>query len=392
MHKIYLTNEFFDITKAKEFFNKIKCRFSLKIESIKRTRKIKYPPEGLKTTTMLKLASSQLKISPKEASDYAQYLYIKGYISYPRTGSSKYSPNFEHDNNLKNLLYSFKNYDFYHELIDLYINFRNYNIYFTKGVEKGGHQPIIPLMYYEDHLYNDRKRLFDLICSYYFASLSSPIEYIINEYKMKIGDYSFSVSSSKIIKEGFLVFQPYKRNEFVSEFPSLKENRTYQIVKLGIEKKIKDSPDYLTETELIDEMEKYNIGTDGSIPSHIHNLTLRGYIKVDEERRLIPTKLGIALINCLDIIDPDIIIPENRARIEEFVRDIEKGKKNYNDALEDAIQFYKNEFFECYKNIDGLREEFANYFKMKSFIKNRYRGKRRGININGRGRGNRRIY
>ena len=76
-----------------------------------------------------------------------------------------------------------------------------------------------------------------------------------------------------------------------------------------------ESPDYLTESELIDEMEKYNIGTDGSIPSHIYNLTLRGYVKVDEKKRIIPTKLGIALIDALNVVEPDIIMPENRAKV-----------------------------------------------------------------------------
>ena len=68
------------------------------------------------------------------------------------------------------------------------------------------------------------------------------MEYEIKEYKMKIGDYSFIGSSSKIIKEGFLVFQPHKKKEFVSEFPDLKENKNYLIYKKDIEEKISESP------------------------------------------------------------------------------------------------------------------------------------------------------
>ena len=289
---------------------------------------------------MLKLASSQLKISPKEASNYAQYLYMKGYISYPRTASTKYYPNFDYENNLRFLIESFRNSEIDENLLNLYNRFDNDIIYLKKGIEKGGHQPIIPLKRFV-FFNNDQEKLSKLICLYFFASLSQPLEYEIKEYNMKIGDYSFIGSSSKIIKEGFLVFQSIKKNEYISEFPPLKENRIYPILKYGIEKKYTESPDYLTESELIDKMEQYNIGTDGSIPSHIHNLTLRGYIKVDEKRRLIPTKLGIALINSLNIVDPDIIKPENRARIERFVKDIENGDKNFNEALENAITFYK---------------------------------------------------
>ena len=152
-----------------------------------------------------------------------------------------------------------------------------------------------------------------------------------------------------------------------------------------------ESQDNLTESELIDEMEKYNIGTDGSIPSHIHNLSLRGYIKVDNERRLIPTKLGVALIDVLNIIEPDIINPENREKIEKFVKEIERGKKSYKEALENAINFYQSKFIDCCSKIDELRKEFGKYFKLKSIYTNKYMGKRREKREKKRSRHNNRL-
>ena len=50
---------------------------------------------------MLKMASTQLKISPIHTSDIAQQLYMGGFISYPRTGSTKYSRNFNFWFNLR---------------------------------------------------------------------------------------------------------------------------------------------------------------------------------------------------------------------------------------------------------------------------------------------------
>ena len=185
-YKIYLNKEFSKKIYAEEFFDKIKTKILVRIENIKTTIKIKDSPEGLKTTTMLKLASSQLNISPKKASIFAQELYMGGYISYPRTGSTKYSPNFDFDGNLSNLINSFRDSEIYNDLRNLYYTFDKSKFDFSKGVEKGGHQPIIPLeKYWNMNINTYEGELHKLICLYYFASLSPPMKYEIKEYQLK---------------------------------------------------------------------------------------------------------------------------------------------------------------------------------------------------------------
>ena len=79
----------------------MRFNFFSELTNIKHKDKRQLPPPGIKTTTLLTMASLQLKISPYDASKIAQQLYIKGLISYPRTGSTKYSENFEFQESLE---------------------------------------------------------------------------------------------------------------------------------------------------------------------------------------------------------------------------------------------------------------------------------------------------
>ena len=120
--------------------------------------------------------------------------------------------------------------------------------------------------------------------------------------------------------------------------------------------------DYITESELIEEMEKNHIGTDASMSTHIDNIVRRGYVNVDNDRRLIPTKLGIAFIESLESIDSEIVLPKNRANIEKFVKNLSDGKDNYENVLNYALNFYKNKYYNISGQVEKLKTIFKKYF------------------------------
>ena len=85
---------------------------------------------------------------------------------------------------------------------------------------------------------------------------------------------------------------------------------------------------------------------------HIENIVRRGYVRVDDKRRLIPTSLGKALIEDLEAVEPDIVLPKNRATIEEFVSELSEGKKEYNEVLDYALKFYKSKYSSVASQLD----------------------------------------
>ena len=184
------------------------------------------------------------------------------------------------------------------------------------------------------------------------------------EYKFSLGKYKLRLTQSKLIKKGFLNFLPLKNRHFVKNFPSFQENQDYKIVNIDYERRNYAPPEFITEAELINEMEKKNIGTDGSIPSHIKNLTARRYVRVDEHKRIIPTKLGVVLIDALSKVVPEIVKPKNRATIEEYVKQIETGEKKFDEAIDAALSFYKKKLVLCISKIEDIKKEFGKYFDL----------------------------
>ena len=370
VYKLYMNKKLKSKNDLIKRLNKVKCYFFTELVNKKYKKKRQSPPFGLKTTTMLKMASLQLGLSPYEASRDAQKLYMYGLISYPRTKSTKYSENYDFENSLK----MFKNNNHFSEKVNNLLNiFDKRNINFSRGEEKGGHQPIVPTLSKTRSTVEDRLGLnWDLyrcICLYYFASLSPQLEYENMEYTFILGKYKLRRTFSKLINKGFLEFLPLKNKSFEDNFPSFELNKHYKIINIDYEKHHDHKLDCLTEAELIDQMENKNIGTDGSIPSHISNLTRRGYVKVNEHRRIIPTKLGVALIDSLNEVVPDIVKPKNRAKIEEFVKQIETGEKKYKEVIEEALKFYQEKLKYCSNNIEELRYQFGNYFKIIILLK-----------------------
>ena len=358
--KIFLDGDFKEKEEVNKIISEIKKHSMLKVNDLTIENKTLPRPNALNTVNMFKIASTELGISPNRTMHLAENLYMEGYITYPRTETTKYSLSFDFINNLN----KFKNSEIFgNNVQELISEFDSNDILAYEGVDMGDHPPITPArMPNKNRLKGKEYDLFKLICNYYFATLSPSLKYEKINYQFQIGDNLYNAESSFIDELGFLKFLPFKNKNFIDSKNKLKENNEYKIMNVSFEeKKIND---YITEAELIEEMEKNHIGTDASMSVHIDNIEKRGYVKVDNKRRLIPTKLGKALIEALESVEKDIVLPENRAKIEEFVAELADGKKNYEEVLDYALKFYKEKFYSISAKFDQLYEVFGKYFNL----------------------------
>lgn len=83
------------------FFNEVKQADKAVVTSVVVSDKTKQRPAALNTVELLRAASAGLGISPIHAMQVAEKLYTQGYISYPRTETTQYAPNFDFKSVLK---------------------------------------------------------------------------------------------------------------------------------------------------------------------------------------------------------------------------------------------------------------------------------------------------
>ena len=364
--KIFLNEDYknkADVEKIVKKLNILKERkrnLEIKIKSSEKRKK--EHPLGLNTANMLKLSSTQLGLSPQATMNIAEKLYTQGYITYPRTETTQYAPSFD----FKDKLMKFsKDNKYKKNLVELIKNFDEEDISILNGgIDAGDHPPITPARNDKNgRLQGKELELFDLICQYYFASLSPDLEYENLTYEFEVEEETYDSSCSVIKTIGFLKFLSFQKKEFITDNEVLQEGKEYEIDEINYEKRQYNSN--ITEAELIEEMEKNHIGTDASMSVHITNIERRGYVTVDDKRRMIPTKLGKALIEALEAVEPDIVLPKNRATIEEFVSNLAEGKKEYDEVLDYALEFYKKKYISISSEMLKIYKIFSNYFDMK---------------------------
>ena len=136
--KIYLDNNYDDESEVKKIINKIN-NHNLIVKEITTQQRTKSPPQGLNTANMLKVASSQLGISPGATMQLAEKLYMLGLISYPRTETTQYSKNYD----FKGTLNKFINDN--DDVKELMNNINENVLMLNEGINMGDHPPITPL-------------------------------------------------------------------------------------------------------------------------------------------------------------------------------------------------------------------------------------------------------
>lgn len=308
----------------------------IEITDVIQKEKITKPDLPFDLTTLQRECNKFFGYSAKQTLDYAQSLYEKKLITYPRTDSRCLTEDMI-TSTVNNILG--KN-DFDTERIKVVFN--------SKKVTD--HHAIIPtvssLSEALSGIPESEAKVYRLISNKLHASVGCPLVESTTKIIAEFDGFKFT-SSGKVIKdEGFTKYlKEYKskKNEDV-ELPNVSVDDVLSIENKEIKEKFTQPPKYFTEDTLLKsmeiagndalekgvEVERKGLGTPATRAGIIENLIFKGFVERDK-KNLVATHKGISLVT---IVSDTFKSAETTAKWEMELSDIAQGKSSKEEFLE----------------------------------------------------------
>ena len=309
----------------------------IEITDVIQKEKITKPDLPFDLTTLQRECNKYFGYSAKQTLDYAQSLYEKKLITYPRTDSRCLTEDMI-VSTVNNILG--KN-DFDTERIKV--------VFDSKKVTD--HHAIIPTVSSLSEglsgIPESEAKVYRLISNKLHASVGYPLIENTTKIVASFDGFEFT-SSGKVIKDdGFTKYlKEYKskKNEDI-ELPDVKVGDVISIDNKDVKEKFTQPPKHFTEDTLLKsmeiagnealekgvEVERKGLGTPATRAGIIENLIYKGFVERDK-KNLIATHKGISLVT---IVSDTFKSAETTAKWEMELADIAKGKSSKENFLKD---------------------------------------------------------
>lgn len=368
INEFLLKNYFIDSqAKAEEIAKKILAAEKFVVNNIIKKEQRRNPSPPFITSSLQAEASKKLRFSPKLTMSLAQSLYegvnlgdegYVGLITYMRTDSVRISEEFA----ARTREYIEKNYG------KKYLP-ETPRVYAKKGTAKvqDAHEAIRPtsLSYTPEYVkpYLDKRQfeLYELIWKRYIASQMSSAIFDSMTVEIVGEDFLFRSSGLKLLFDGFLSLYEEQLEDYETqnedafgELPrDIYEGQALTLKELEKIQSFTKPPARYTESSLIKELESNGVGRPSTYATIVSTIQDRKYV-VLEERKLVPTDLGMKVYEFLINKFPKIFDVGFTAKMEEELDMIEKGELEYAEALRDFYKPFSEELDQVEKSLDKI--------------------------------------
>ena len=338
---------------ADEIISKLSKSFN--IESIEEKDKKKQAREVFKTSTLQQMASTRLNFAASKTMKIAQKLYegvdlaneTVGLITYMRTDSVRVSDEFV--GQTKKYIKDTYGDDY---VGSPKMGKKNANM-------QDAHEGIRPTSIFrtpdsiKSFLTTDEYKVYKLIYTRALASIMADAKVKATTVIFENNEYLFKTTGSVLTFDGYLkVYSEYEDSED-KILPNFKDYNSNVIVANEINKYqhfTKPASRY-TESSLIKELESLGIGRPSTYATIISTLKDHDYVKV-EEKKFIPTEMGIETTDKLQEYFSDIINVKYTANMESDLDDIAEAKKDNIKVLHDFYDKFAPIMDDALKNME----------------------------------------
>lgn len=311
-----------------------------KIESVERKKKSKKSKPPFITSTLQQEASTKLGFTAKKTMSIAQKLYegmdigseTVGLITYMRTDSIRLSDEFIG----ASYKYIEENYG------------KDYIGYAKKSKKKenvqDAHEAIRPTSVYRNpedikkYLSTDEYKLYKIIYYRALASLMADAKVEATSVILDNNNYQFKINGQILIYDGYLkAYALYETSED-KVLPDEFKNEGSVLTTTDVTKKqhFTSPPPRYTEAKLIKELEELGIGRPSTYAKIMDTIKERGYVTI-EEKKFVPTEIGIETTDRLQEFFSDLINVKYTAAMETDLDTIALGKL---DEIKVLREFY----------------------------------------------------
>ena len=311
-----------------------------KIESVESKKKSKKSKPPFITSTLQQEASTKLGFTAKKTMSIAQKLYegmdigseTVGLITYMRTDSIRLSDEFIG----ASYKYIEENYG------------KDYIGYAKKSKKtenvQDAHEAIRPTSVYRNpedikkYLSTDEYKLYKIIYYRALASLMADAKVEATSVILDNNNYQFKINGQILIYDGYLkAYALYETSED-KVLPDEFKNEGSVLTTTDVTKKqhFTSPPPRYTEAKLIKELEELGIGRPSTYAKIMDTIKERGYVTI-EEKKFVPTEIGIETTDRLQEFFSDLINVKYTAAMETDLDTIALGKL---DEIKVLREFY----------------------------------------------------
>ncbi|KAG7446533.1 prokaryotic type I DNA topoisomerase [Guyanagaster necrorhizus] len=321
----------------------------------------KWKPLPLTTVELQKAGSRLLKLAPKKILDIAEKLYQQGYLSYPRTETDQFDPQFDFaslidkqkdDPAWGGFAVSLSDGDFSRP--------RN-----GKNNDKA-HPPIHPTGHVSN-LIGDDKRVYEFITRRFLASCSKDALGWQTTVEIDYEGEEFYATGLTVLEKNYLLVFPY--DKWVdNNIPDFEKGEEFQPSVCELRDGQTTRPNLLTEADLVALMDKNGIGTDATIAQHIDTIVTRNYVIERYEgatKYLLPSTLGIGLVEGYNQmgLEKSLDKPILRRETERRMVQVCNGQKSKQEMINQSLEQYKEMFMIAKGNFDKVVTSVRNYLE-----------------------------